>query len=163
MRDSWKKIGTKHLIECHCTLKIYQGRKDHVFHKFPVYSSFDQNKKIIPKISQCNNCGTLHNIIDICKSEIIRGGKDKNTASIDKDDISLQLDKKIENVLRRYDCDISIWEQVLDILDKEAWEYPVVVSREVIEEKYHVKILSIVSDNKFKILTKIIEDEIILS
>ena len=59
-------------------------------------------------------------------------------------------------------CDISIWEQVIDIVEKEAWKFPVVISREVIEGKYHVKVLEIISDNKIKIISKTIENEIVL-
>ena len=160
MGKNWEKLGIKHLIECHCTLKMYEGKIDHLFHKFPVYSEYDKNNTILEKISKCNNCGTLHKVYDICKSEIVRGGKDTNNAEINIDDIALQLDKKIENALRRYNCDISIWEQVLDIIDKEAWSFHVVISREVIEGKYHVKVLEILSDSKIKILSKIIENEI---
>ena len=160
MSNNWKKLGTKHLIECHCTLKIYQGSKNHLYHKFPVYSCFDESGRIIEKISQCNNCGTLHRVLDVCKSEIIRSGKDKNVAEISKDDIACQLDVKIENILRRYNCDISTWEHVLDIIEKEAWEFPVVISREIIDQKYHLKILYIKSYNSVKILSKILDDEI---
>jgi len=160
MKKNWEKIGIKHLIECHCTLKIYNGSNNHLFHKFPVYSNYDSTGKLIEKICKCNNCGTLHRVKSICKSEIIRGGKDRNTSEINIEDISLQIDKKIENVLRRYDCDISVWENVLDIIEKEAWEYPVIISREVIDMKYHVKIMEIVSESKIKIISKIIEDEI---
>ena len=159
-KESWKKLGVKHLVECHCTLKIYQGKEDHLFHKFPVYSLYDENKKIITKMAKCNNCETIHKVYDIGRSEIIRGGKDKNVAEISVDDIALMIDKKIANVLRTYDCDISVWENVYDVIDKEAWEFPIILSREIIEGQYHVKILSIISDSKFKIVSKKIEDEI---
>jgi len=159
-RESWKNLGVKHLIECHCTLKMYQGKEDHLFHKFPVYSLYDENKKIITKMAKCNNCETIHKVYDICKSEIVRGGKDKNVAEISVDDIALMIDNKIANVLRTYSCDISVWEHVYDVIEKEAWEFPIILSREIIEGQYHVKILSIISDNKFKIVSKKIEDEI---
>ena len=162
MRKNWQRLGVKHLIECHCTLKVYDAssNNEHLFHKFPVYSFYDNNKKIIEKMSKCNNCETLHRVYDICKSEIIRGGKDRNVSEINIEDIAMQINSKIENVLRRYDCDISVWEHVLDIIEKEAWEYPVVISREVIEMKYHVKILKILSENNIKIISKVIENEI---
>ena len=161
-QKNWEKLGVKHLIECHCTLKIYEGKKDHVFHKFPVYSCYDKNKKIISKISQCNNCNTLHRVYDICKSEIIRSGKDRNTSEVTIEDMSLQIDTKLSNLLKRYQCDISMWENVIDIIEKEAWNYPLVLSREIIEEQYHVKILLIASESKFKITSKVINDQIIL-
>ena len=159
-RKNWEKIGIKHLVECHCTLKIYEGKKDHLYHKFPVYTVFDNNKKAIPKISQCNNCNTLHKVIDVCKSEIIRSGKDFNSTGLTIEDIKLQINNKLANILTSYDSDISTWELVLDIIEKEAWEYPVVISRDVIEGEYYVKYLNIISEDKFKIFSKKIESEI---
>ena len=64
----------KHLIECHCSLIIYKKRKDTVYHKFPVYSKLDKDNNIIEKIVQCNNCGVVHKITDLCKSEILNKG-----------------------------------------------------------------------------------------
>jgi hypothetical protein len=89
--------GVKHLIECHCTLKIYQGSDNHIYHKFPVYSKFDDSGKIIVKIVPCNHCQTLHKVTDICKSEIIRSGKDENLAAMTKEDIELTLTLKEKN------------------------------------------------------------------
>lgn len=160
-QKGWENLGIKHLIECHCTLKIYKGDDNHLYHKFPVYSKFNNDsKKIIEKIVQCNNCQTLHKVYDICKSDIIRSGKDENKSSVSIDDISLQLPYKLNNVLVKYQCDIATWEQVLDIVDNKAWNYKIVLSRELIEAKYHVKVLHIISEEKIKIETKVIEDEI---
>tara|TARA_A100001515_G_scaffold145037_2_gene151469 strand:+ start:515 stop:1009 length:495 start_codon:yes stop_codon:yes gene_type:complete len=160
-RENWDKIGIKHLIECHCTLKIYKGSENHLYHKFPVYSKFDnQTNKLIEKIVPCNNCQTLHKVYDVCKSDIVKSGKDENKAAVSIEDISLQLPYKINNVLVKYQSDISTWEQVLDIVECEAWSYKVVLSRELIEGKYHVKTLEILSEDKIKIESKIIEDEI---
>jgi hypothetical protein len=164
MKENWKKLGIKHLVECHCTLKIYTGSDNHLFHKFPVYSLIDKKTGgIVPRHAQCNNCSTIHKVVDICKSEIIKSGKDTNSSSVSIEDISFQIDSKICNVLTKYNCDISTWEHALDIIENEAWQFPLVISRDLIENVYNVKILSILSDNKFKILSKKIEDEINLS
>ena len=158
-----KTLGVKHLIECHCTLKIYEGKtgiQDHLYHKFPVYSQMSKNGKIIEKIAQCNNCNTLHRVYDYCKSELIERGKDEIISAVDKEDIKLQLSEKIIKVLSKYKVDISTWEHALDIYDNQVWGENIVLSREIIDQKYHVKILKIESENKIKILTKVIEDEI---
>mgnify|MGYP001410052031 CR=1 FL=1 len=89
--------GQKHLIECHCYLKIFDDGESRVNHKFPVYSKFDNQGRVIPKLQKCNNCDTLHFIYDICKSEIIRSGKDKNVSALSKEDMMLELDSKIVN------------------------------------------------------------------
>ena len=152
--------GIKHIIECHCTLKIYQGEENHLYHKFPVYSKFDSKGFVVEKIVACNNCGTLHRITDICKSEILPGGKDTNKSQVDIEDIELQIPEKISKILKKYECDVSTWEHVLDLYDDESWGSVVVLTRELIDQKYHVKILHIINDDKIKISTKVIEDEI---
>jgi len=152
--------GIKHLIECHCTLKIYEGSDNHLYHKFPVYSKFGKNGKIVEKLAQCNHCQTIHKVYDICKSDIIRSGKDDHRTSISKEDISYQLSDKINNILRRYDCDISTWEQVLDYCENEYWQQKIVLNREIVEGKYHVKVLTLISEDKVKIENKVIENDI---
>ena len=155
-------LGIKHLIECHCTLQIYKGGDNHLYHKFPVYTKFDKDGKAIEKIAQCNNCKTLHKVYDICRSDIVRSGKDENRGMINIDDIAIQLPDKISRVLYKYNCDISTWEQVLDIFDQKIWNQYIVLTRELVELFYHVKILHIINDNDIKILSEKITDEISL-
>jgi len=155
-----KAPGIKHLIECHCTLKIYQGSDDHLYHKFPVYSKLNKDDKIIEKLVQCNHCQTIHKVYDICKSNILRSGKDDHKTAVNIEDISYQLSDKINNILRRYDCDISTWEQILDYCEREYWDQKIVINREIIEGKYHVKVLSILSEDKIKIENRVIENDI---
>jgi hypothetical protein len=158
-----KKLGIKHLIECHCTLKIFDIREDiqdHLYHKFPVYSLLDENDKLIEKIVQCNNCQTLHKVKEYCKSELVERGSETNITSIDVEDIKFQLSDKLINLLEKYNADISTWEHVLDIVEKEVWNQNVILSRQIIDQKYHVKILKVLSENKFKIITKVLNDEI---
>ena len=81
------KLGIKHLIECHCTLQIFKGRDEHLYHKFPVYSKIDNTGKVIQKYVQCNNCKTIHSVYDICKSDIIRSGQDSLSGAISIEDI----------------------------------------------------------------------------
>jgi hypothetical protein len=157
------KTGIKHLIECHCTLKIYQKSEKTIYHKFPVYSKYDaESGRIVKKIAQCNNCKTLHNVYDICKSELIPGGKDVDKTIISKEDIVVQLPSKIGNFLTGQDCDITIFEHVLDIIDNEAWGENIVLTREIINEETHVKILQIISENKFKIKKEVINNQFII-
>jgi hypothetical protein len=157
---SKSKLGIKHLIECHCTLVNYKGNENHLYHKFCVYSKLNKSGKVIEKIARCNNCQTLHKVYDICKSDIIRNGKDENKSALTLEDIELQISTKIANILRKYNVDISTYEHILDILENECWDEFVVLSRELIEFKYHVKILKILDHDKIKIITKVIEDEI---
>lgn len=155
-----KKLGIKHLVECHCTLKIYTRKEKQLYHKFAVYTKFDLRGKPIEKIAQCNNCGTLHKVYDICKSQIIRGGKDTNSSSLTQDDMAIQLPEKIARILEKHQCDIATWEHVLDIYENESWDTHIVLSREVIDEEYHIKYLTIQQDNKIKINNTVINNDI---
>ena len=152
--------GIKHLIECHCSLAIFNGKKNIIYHKFPVYSKLDKNNEIISKIVQCNNCNVVHKVSDYCKSEIM-GGKDELTIGLTVEDISLQLDPKVSNILTIHNCDIATWEHVLDIFEGESWGEQVVLGRQIIESKQNLKLLQINANGKVRISNHIIEDEIV--
>ena len=100
--------GVKHLVQCHCILPQYRNRPEPVFHKFTVFSVVE-NDSVVEKISQCPNCGVIHKIIDICKSEILIG-KDENRTLIEKSDLALSLPEKVIDLLETYSCDLPTWE-----------------------------------------------------
>jgi hypothetical protein len=153
--------GVKHLIECHCVLTIYKKNAKIRNHKFPVYSKLDENGKVIPKLVKCNNCESLHLVSDLCKSEL-KGGKDQTSVTIDKEEIMLGLPDKLSQILIKLDCDISTWEHCLDIFEEERWNEFVVLKRDIIDENQQVKILRIISENRFKVENVVINNTIIL-
>ena len=63
------KDYTKHLIECQCTLKIFENKTKPLYHKFVVFSLLE-DENIEEKYVTCNNCDIVHRVYDICKSEI---------------------------------------------------------------------------------------------
>jgi hypothetical protein len=150
--------GIKHLIECHCVLAIYKVAKQSMpSHKFPVYSKFDINENVIPRLVKCNNCDTMHYIKDICRSEI-RGGKDQSELIVSIEELSLMLPERLANALFKIETDISNWEQIVDIFEEKRWGEIVVLRREIIDEKQHVKTIEITSSEMFKIKNSTIED-----
>ena len=153
--------GIKHLIECHCVLAIYRtGEKEPQNHKFVVYSKTDDNQKIIPRLVKCNNCQTLHNVYDYCKSEI-KVGKDQSEVLLTIDDLSLMLPPRLSNMLLKSDADRSNWEHILDIIEEKRWGESVVLKRDIIGEKEHLKVITVLGEEKFKIENTVIEDLII--
>ena len=94
-------IGTKHIVECHCVLPQYRNRKIPIYHKFMVFSIIDDSDTVLPKYAQCNNCGVVHKIYDICKSEIL-AGKDEIRTLCTIEDISLTIPEDIRGVLDSY-------------------------------------------------------------
>tara|TARA_R110002074_G_scaffold90555_4_gene198426 strand:+ start:533 stop:997 length:465 start_codon:yes stop_codon:yes gene_type:complete len=145
--------GIKHLIQCHCILPQYKNRKDPVFHKFLVFSIVGDDDAVIEKISQCNNCGVLHKVIDLCKSDVIRG-KEESVSLIEKKDLKFSLPKDLISVLESYDCDLPTWEYVKFVFDQKAWNTSIVLSKEDIDDVAHIKLLTILSENRINIETK---------
>ena len=81
--------GVRHLIQCHCILPQYRKSKEPVFHKFVAFSIIDENEEAMQKIVECNNCGVVHRIIDVCRSEIVH--KIEDARSIVKIDVNPRL------------------------------------------------------------------------
>lgn len=149
--------GLKHLIECHCVLSLYKTGEEMINHKFPVYSKTDNHGKIIPRFVKCNNCDTMHHVFDVCKSEI-RGGKDQSELTLSLDELSLMLPERLSNALVKIKTDISNWEHIVDIFEEKRWGENVVLRRDVIDEKQHVKIIEVTSSETFKLTNQIISD-----
>jgi hypothetical protein len=150
--------GIKHLIECHCYLAIYKSdSKIPPVHKFPVYSKIDSEGKIIEKVVKCNNCDSLHKVFEIGKSQFIPG-KDETMVNISKNDLSHSLPVSIKNILNEYHCDISTWEHVVDIIEERRWSEPVIIKRDIVDEKTIIKILEIKSADIFNIRNETIDE-----
>jgi len=142
--------GIKHLVQCHCMLPQYKNRPDPVFHKFVVFSIVDDNDEVIHKLSQCNNCGIIHNVIDLCKSEIVRGAEDSSSL-VNIHDIKYSLPKDISSVLESHKCDLPTWEYVKFVFDTERWGEIIVLSQEEVGDFTQIKLMKIISENKINI------------
>ncbi len=112
------KSYIKHLIECQCILKIFQNKTKPVYHKFIVFSIIDEQDEFIEKFVECNNCGLIHRVFDINKSEPIYG-KETVVGLISKiEDIKFNLNnnEKYKNIVNILESnlikDIVIWEHV---------------------------------------------------
>ena len=145
--------GIKHLIECHCFLKIFDKGEKKINHKFPVYSKFDENDNVVPKLVKCNNCESLHYVYDVFKSEL-RPGKEDITSILNIEDIVQMLPDKISNVLTSNRADIADYEHALDIVENQLWGSIIVLKRSIVGESENVKVLQIDSESKIKILNK---------
>lgn len=145
--------GIKHLIECHCFLKVFDKSENKINHKFPVYSKLDENNNILPKLAKCNNCESLHYVYDACRSEL-RPGKEDLSTILTIEDIMLMLPDRINSVLTANRADIADFEHALDIIENERWGETIIVKRSIVGEVENIKILQIDGENKIKILNK---------
>ena len=145
--------GFRHLVQCHCILPQYRGNENPVFHRFTVFSIVDKNDEVVDKFQQCPNCGVVHKIFDICKSEILIGSE-SGYALTTIDDIKISLPEKVCDVLEKNKCDISVWENVDYILQNELWGQKVSLTRDQVNESIVTKFLRIDGENKLKIETQ---------
>lgn len=143
--------GVKHIVECRCILTQFKNRSDPVFHKFVVFSVLDKDQ-VQPNYAQCNNCGIVHKIIDLCKSEIISGKEElKSLETIE--DIRFSLPDDLCEVLDSYSCELPNWQHVRFIYTTQQWDSHIILVKEEIDQVTQGKILRILGHNKFKIET----------
>jgi len=141
--------GIKHMVECHCVLPQYRHIPNQ-YHQFVVFSMIDDSDTVIPKHARCNNCGVIHNITDICKSEILMG--QETGAIIDKKDIELMIPSSVSNILNTYDCDISTWELVLFYIEHQMYGTQVILTKDQSEDgNITGKILKLNGPNQFRL------------
>jgi len=143
------KSAEKHLIQCHCILPQYRRKPDPVFHKFTVFSILE-NDKVIEKLAQCPNCGVIHKVVDVCKSEIA-SGKDETKSIIEIKDIKLGLPPRLVEILESYSCNLPAWEHAQFILDEKRWGDKVRVSYEENEDDTFAKFLVFVDEDQYRI------------
>ncbi len=144
------KTAFKHLVECHCVLPQYRDRDDVIYHQFVVFSEFDDDDNIIVKHVQCNNCGVIHRIVDVGKSEIVVG-RDASAAVVSISDIKLSLPQNIINVLESYNVDLPTWEHAAWVLNNEKWGSMVNLASEEKSNNVEGKYLLISSPTSLKV------------
>lgn len=145
--------GIKHLVQCHCILPQFKNAENPVFHKFVVFSIVDSSDTVQPKFAQCNNCGIVHKVVDICNSVIILNKEESNSIS-SKSDIRISLPKSLSEILDTYDVDIATWEMAEWIYLTKRWNDGIVLARdESIENEFHGKRLVFLGEDRFKIET----------
>ena len=153
--------GQRHLIECHCVLSIYKNKDPAIYHKFSVYSIFDEKtNNVIPKYANCNNCGVTHLVDELCKSKI-QIGKEDITSLRSLEEIELSLPVKLTKFLKQYNPTIDVLEEIEDIFNNNSFPKGLVIKREVIDEKYNVKILNLMSSERFTIASEILNNTIV--
>lgn len=138
-----------HLIQCRCMLPQFRNLPQPVFHKFSVFSIIN-NDEIQPKIVQCSNCGILHKVIEINKSEIING-KENSHALLTIEDIKTSLPENINSILESYDLELYKWEEAKFVLDNKLWGKPITLIAEEHDGMKQGKVLKILDQNNVKI------------
>jgi len=142
--------GYKHLLECHCVLPQFRHRNTTVYHKFVVFSIVDDSDTVVSSLAQCNNCGTVHRVFDICKSEIL-SGKDESRAIEKKEDISLSLPSSLVELFDSYRLELPDYQYARFIFENDLWNTTLVLSANSESGSREGKILRFVSAEKFRV------------
>lgn len=115
-----------------------------MFHKFVVFSVVNDKDEVTPKIVECNNCGAVHKVTELSKSEIVVG-KDSVRSSVTVEDIKLSIPENIAGVLKSYNVDLPTWEEVQFSVENGDWGKEFILTKEEVEGVTQGKILRLVS------------------
>lgn len=152
--------GIRHLVQCHCILPQFKKMHDPIFHKFVVFSVVDDDDQVIPRLVSCNNCGVVHKVQDLCKSEIAVGNEGIRSF-LSKDQISDSLHKNISGLLESHECDISVWEHVSFIVENKQWGSIITISQEDVEGFVQAKTLEIMAEDRVRLRVETRTDQIV--
>ena len=141
--------GVKCLLTCRCILSQYKNFRDPPFHQFVAFAVVNDGV-VQPKLVQCNNCGVLHRVTELCKTDILSGNED-SAALITINDIRACLGENIVSVLDGNNADLPTWELVQFIVENERWGDHAVLSSESISGQKQGKLLRILGKNLVKV------------
>lgn len=144
--------GQKHLVKCRCVLPQFKKLENPPAHKFVVFSEILDDGSVKIKYAQCNNCGVIHRVIDVCKSEII-SGKENLKSILKIEDIRSSLHANFSSILESSSADLATWEAVLFIVENKKWGEFVVLTTDVDGEEIHGKYMRILGESLCKVDT----------
>ena len=146
-------IGQKHLIKCRCVLPQFKNSADpeKKQHRFTVFSEIIDDV-VKQKYSQCNNCGLIHKVTDICTSEIM-SGKEAMSSILTIDDIKSSLNDNLISILERYQCDLPTWEHAQFVFENKKWGDFVVLTSDIEDDDKIVKYVRFLGETLLKVET----------
>ncbi|MBM93976.1 MAG: hypothetical protein CMF51_04425 [Legionellales bacterium] len=142
-------VGLKHLIQCRCILPTMKNRDNAPLHKFKVFSIQDKNQ-IIEKLVTCNNCGIVHRVHEVCKSEILHN-VEGTKSSVTIEDISLMLPETVLSVLNSYEKELPDFEHVKFMIDENKVGDFITLSQEFNDGRKTGKVLKYKGNSRFEI------------
>jgi len=117
-----------------------------------VFSVIDDNDAVVPKHAQCNNCGLIHKVTDICTSDIL-AGKENSVSILGIEDVKLSLPPNLVAILERHNVELPVWEQAQFIIENKAWGEFLILAKEEEKGIKQGKYVRIMSESFFKIDT----------
>lgn len=144
--------GVKHLIKCRCVLPQFKSLHEPPTHQFVVFSVVDDADRVTNKFAQCNNCGVIHKVIDICKSEILSNKEDMSSI-LSIDDLKSGLPANLAKILEMNNSDLPSWEACSFIMENKKWGNFVVLTTDFENGTRQGKYVQILGENLFKVNT----------
>jgi hypothetical protein len=151
--------GQRHLITCRCILQQFKRLSNPPQHQFTVFSVIDDSDCVVPSYAQCNNCGIVHRIIDLCKSEIVPG-KESMQSIVTIGDIEASLPEKLALILRSNDADLSSWLAAQFVYENKRWGEFVVLTTDTDGDSKQGKYVRILGEQLFKV-ESYVRDEVV--
>jgi len=144
-------FGQKHLIRCRCVLPQFKNSQDpeNKRHKFVVFSEVIDDV-VKQKYAQCNNCGLIHKIVDICVSEIMPG-KEAMSSLVNVEDIKAGMNQNLVSILERHQCDLPTWEHARYIIENKRWGDLVILANDLEEDNRTIKYIRILGETLYKV------------
>jgi len=143
-------LGQKHLVKCRCVLPQFKRFASPPVHQFTVFSVINDDNSVKPKFAQCTNCGVIHKVIELGRSEIMQG-KEAMSSIVTIDDIKLSLNPKFVSVLEGNNADLPTWEATKFIIDNKQWGQYVVLTSDVEDNIRQGKYMIVVSESMLSI------------
>lgn len=142
--------GQRHLLKCRCVLPQHKNFSNPLPHQFIVFSVVNDDDTVKVKFAQCNNCGIIHKVTDICTSEIIPV-KETMSSIVKIEEVKLSLPPNLVDILERNNCDLPIWEQAQFILENKQWGNFLILAQEEESGTKQGKYVRIMSETFFKV------------
>lgn len=144
------RSGQKHLVKCRCILSQFKGRPDPPFHRFIVFSKIDEEGHVVPKYVQCNNCGIVHKVVDVCKSEVI-SSKESMSSVVTVDDIRPCVHPNLAGILEKNMADLPTWEACQHAVDNQLWGETVILTTDIEQDTRTGKYVRILGETLFRV------------
>jgi len=152
--------GQKHLISCRCVLPQFKNSTDieKKQHRFLVFSTIEDDV-VKHKFAQCNNCGIIHKVTDICTSEIMPG-KEAMSSILTIDDIKSGINQSLVSILERHNCDLPTWEHTQFVIENKRWGDFIILTSDLEDDNRIIKYVRILGESLFKVDTHIRKENV---
>lgn len=135
--------GVKHLVKCKCVLPQFRKQHTPPQHQFIVFSVINDEDRVNLKFAQCPNCGVVHKVIEISRSEIMQN-REAMSSIVSIDDIRSSLPQQLTAMLDANKVDLATWEHTQFIYENKQWGSYVVLASDTeagIKSGKYVRIL----------------------